>query len=140
MNDLRIILRKVYKYQSANKNNEQYIVYNYTKNIIEIVNKVDCSYLLNLDSIYKIDNLGDMINKNTDYSILTSFSLFYKKAIDYIVVNYGIDGRELYDTLKQLNKKLNYFLVFSVDYDDFIDSYKSKLNEVINNKKLRREI
>lgn len=140
MNDLRIILRKVYKYQSANKNNEQYIVYNYTKNIIEIVNKVDCSYLLKLDSIYKIDNLGDMINKNTDYSILTSFSLFYKKAIDYIVVNYGIDGRELYDTLKQLNKKLNYFLVFSVDYDDFIDSYKSKLNEVINNKKLRREI
>lgn len=140
MNDLRIILRKVYKYQSANKNNEQYIVYNYTKNIIEIVNKVDCSYLLKLDSIYKIDNLSDMINKNTDYSILTSFSLFYKKAIDYIVVNYGIDGRELYDTLKQLNKKLNYFLVFSVDYDDFIDSYKSKLNEVINNKKLRREI
>ncbi len=140
MNDLRIILRKVYKYQSANKNNEQYIVYNYTKNIIEIVNKVDCSYLLKLDSIYKIDNLGDMINKNTDYSILTSFSLFYKKAIDYIVVNYGIDGRELYDTLKQLNKKLNYFLVFSVTYDDFIDSYKSKLNEVINNKKLRREI
>ena len=140
MNDLRIILRKVYKYQSANKNNEQYIVYNYTKNIIEIVNKVDCSYLLKLDSIYKIDNLGDMINKNTDYSILTSFSLFYKKAIDYTVVNYGIDGRELYDTLKQLNKKLNYFLVFSVTYDDFIDSYKSKLNEVINNKKLRREI
>lgn len=140
MNDLRIILRKVYKYQLANKNNEQYIVYNYTKNIIEIVNKVDCSYLLKLDSIYKIDNLGDMINKNTDYSILTSFSLFYKKAIDYIVVNYGIDGRELYDTLKQLNKKLNYFLVFSVTYDDFIDSYKSKLNEVINNKKLRREI
>lgn len=140
MNDLRIILRKVYKYQSANKNNEQYIVYNYTKNIIEIVNKVDCSYLLKLDSIYKIDNLGDMINKNTDYSILTSFSLFYKKAIDYIVVNYGIDGRELYDTLKQLNKKLNYFLVFNVTYDDFIDSYKSKLNEVINNKKLRREI
>lgn len=140
MNDLRIILRKIYKYPLLNKNDEQYIVYNYTKNIIEIVNKIDCSYLLKLDSIYKIDNLSDMINKNTDYSILTSFSLLYKKAIDYIIVNYGIDGRELYDLLKQLNKKLNYFLVFSVDYDDFIDTYKSKLNEVVSIKKLKKEI
>ena len=140
MNDLRMILRKIYKYPLLNKNDEQYIVYNYTKNIIEIVNKIDCSYLLKLDSIYKIDNLSDMINKNTDYSILTSFSLLYKKAIDYIVVNYGIDGRELYDLLKQLNKKLNYFLVFSVAYDDFIDTYKSKLNEVVSIKKLKKEI
>lgn len=133
MNDLRILLRK--------GNDNYFIAYNYTKNIIERVNIFDTKYMLNLDSIYRIDNLSDMINKNNYYSILSSYSKLYKKAIDYIVINYLIsDNRELSQILIELNKSINYFLIFKVDYDDFIDVFKTKLTKVMKNKKLVKGI
>lgn len=138
MNDLRIILRETYT-PIINKNKEC-IVFNYTKNVIEVVNEADCTYLLRLNSIYKIDNLSDMINKNNNYSIMNSLSLLYKKAIDYIVINECItDNKELSHLLNKLDHKLNYFLVFKVEYDDFIEIFQSKLNEITQNKKLTKK-
>lgn len=138
MNDLRIILRETYT-PTINKNRE-FIVFNYTKNVIEVVNEADCTYLLRLNSIYKIDNLCDMINKNNNYSIMNSLSLLYKKAIDYIVINKCItDNKELSHLLNKLDHKLNYFLVFKVEYDDFIEIFQSKLNEITQNKKLTKK-
>lgn len=133
MNDLRILLRK--------GNDNYFIAYNYTKNIIERVNIFDTKYMLNLDSIYRIDNLSDMINKNNYYSILSSYSKLYKKAIDYIVINYLVsDNEELSQILLELNNTINYFLIFKVDYDDFIDVFKTKLTKVMKNKKLVKGI
>ena len=133
MNDLRILLRK--------GNDNYFIAYNYTKNIIERVNIFDTKYMLNLDSIYRIDNISDMINKNNYYSILSSYSKLYKKAIDYIVINYLVtDNEELSQILIELNKSINYFLIFKVDYDDFIDVFKTKLTKVMKNKKLVKGI
>ena len=140
MNDLRIAIRQVYSYIPIEKKYKYYVVYNYTRNKIEIINELDCTYLLKLNSIYKIDNLDELVNKNTDYNFLSSLSLLYKKAIDYIVINKCItDNKELADILNRLEHKLNYFLVFKVNYDDFIETFKSKVEEVTENKKLIRK-
>ena len=75
MNDLRIAIRQVYSYIPIDKKYKYYVVYNYTRNKIEIINELDCTYLLKLNSIYKIDNLDELVNKNTDYNFLYQLAL-----------------------------------------------------------------
>lgn len=136
--DLRIVLRKYFKNNRTLYNSDtEYLVYNYTKNKIELVDENDSEDLITLNSIYKIDNLGDLLVKNNEATILNSYARLYKKAIDYIVVNLSIsDNRELTLLLEELDRKLNYFLVFKVNYDDFIEVFKLKLNEVNYTRKL----
>ncbi len=134
--ELKIILRKYDTYLKT-LYNSKILVYNYTRNKIEVVNENDSECLLTLNSIYRIDNLEDLIVKNNETSIINSYARFYKKAIDYIVINLGVsDNKELFYILEELDKKLNYFLVFKVDYDDFIEIFKHKLNEIKYSKKL----
>lgn len=136
--DLRIVLRKYFKNNRTLYNSDtEYLVYNYTKNKIELVDENDSEDLITLNSIYKIDNLGDLLVKNNEITILNSYARLYKKAIDYIVINLSIsDNRELTLLLEELDRKLNYFLVFKVNYDDFIEVFKLKLNEVNYTRKL----
>lgn len=136
--NLRIVLRRYLKNNRTLYNSDtEYLVYNYTKNKIELVDENDSEDLITLNSIYKIDNLGDLLVKNNEITILNSYARLYKKAIDYIVVNLSIsDNRELTLLLEELDRKLNYFLVFKVNYDDFIEVFKHKLNEVNYTRKL----
>ncbi len=104
---------------------------------VKLVDENDSEDLITLNSIYKIDNLGDLLVKNNEITILNSYARLYKKAIDYIVINLSIsDNRELTLLLEELDRKLNYFLVFKVNYDDFIEVFKLKLNEVNYTRKL----
>ena len=136
--NLRIVLRSYLKNNRTLYNSDtEYLVYNYTKNKIELVDENDSEDLITLNSIYKIDNLGDLLIKNNEITILNSYARLYKKAIDYIVINLSIsDNRELTLLLEELDRKLNYFLVFKVNYDDFIEVFKLKLNEVNYTRKL----
>ncbi len=136
--NLRIVLRRYCKNNRTLYNSDtEYLVYNYTKNKIELVDENDSEDLITLNSIYKIDNLGDLLVKNNEITILNSYARLYKKAIDYIVINLSIsDNRELTLLLEELDRKLNYFLVFKVNYDDFIEVFKLKLNEVNYTRKL----
>lgn len=136
--NLRIVLRRYLKNNKTLYNSDtEYLVYNYTKNKIELVDENDSEDLITLNSIYKIDNLGDLLVKNNEITILNSYARLYKKAIDYIVINLSIsDNRELTLLLEELDRKLNYFLVFKVNYDDFIEVFKLKLNEVNYTRKL----
>ncbi len=136
--NLRIVLRRYLKNNRTLYNSDtEYLVYNYTKNKIELVDENDSEDLITLNSIYKIDNLGDLLVKNNEITILNSYARLYKKAIDYIVINLSIsDNRELTLLLEELDRKLNYFLVFKVNYDDFIEVFKLKLNEVNYTRKL----
>lgn len=136
--NLRIVLRRYLKNNKTLYNSDtEYLVYNYTKNKIELVDENDSEDLITLNSIYKIDNLGDLLIKNNEITILNSYARLYKKAIDYIVINLSIsDNRELTLLLEELDRKLNYFLVFKVNYDDFIEVFKRKLNELNYTRKL----
>ena len=78
--NLRIVLRRYLKNNKTLYNSDtEYLVYNYTKNKIELVDENDSEDLITLNSIYKIDNLGDLLVKNNEITILNSYARLYKK-------------------------------------------------------------